>query len=43
MGCWQENAYIVGRQTYEVLKISVNSIIEATKFRKVKYVLTECF
>ena len=35
-----------GRQTYEGLKISVNSIIEATQFllwHQVKYVLTECF
>ena len=33
-------------QTYEGLKISVNSIIEATQFllwHQVKYVLTECF
>ena len=31
-GYWQENVYIVGRQTYEVLKISVNSVTEATQF-----------
>ena len=38
--------HIVGRQTYEGLKISVNSILEATQFllwHQVKYVLTERF
>ena len=36
----------MGQQTYEGLKISVNSIIEATQFllcHQVKYVLTERF
>ena len=44
--CWPENVCIVGQQTYEGLKISVNSIIEATQFllwHQVKYVLTERF
>ena len=44
--CWPENIYIVGRQTYEGLKISVNSIIETAQFlfwHQVKYVLTERF
>ena len=39
-------SYCVVRQTYEGLKISVNSIIEATQFllwHQVKYVLTERF
>ena len=44
--CWPVNVYMhmVGRQTYEGLKISVNSVIEATQFllwHQVKYVLTE--
>ena len=44
--CWPENFHIVERQTYEGLKISVNSIIQATQFllwHQVKYVLTERF
>ena len=44
--CWPENVHIVGRQTYERLKISVNSIIEATQFvlwHQVKYVLKNAF
>ena len=44
--CWPENVHIVERQTYEGLKISINSIIEATQFllwHQVKYVLTERF
>ena len=43
---WPENVDIVERQTYEGLKISFNSIIEATQFilwHQVKYVLTERF
>ena len=30
--CWPENIHIVGRQTYEGLKISINWIIETTHF-----------
>ena len=42
---WPENVHIVW-QTYEGLKISVNSIIEATQsllWHQVKYVLAERF
>ena len=30
---WPENVHIIGQQTYQGLKISINSIIEATQFR----------
>ena len=43
---WPENVHIVGWQTYEGLKININSIVEATQFllwHQVKYVLTERF
>ena len=44
--CWPKTIYIVGRKTYEGLKISINSIIETTQFllwHQVKGVLKECF
>ena len=44
--CWPENIHIVGRKTFEGLKININSIIETTQFllwHQVKCVLKECF
>ena len=44
--CWLENDNIVGQQTYERLKISVNSINESTQYllwHQVKYVLIKRF